>query len=129
MLFSSRDNDLILTEVLLSLFLSRMWMDFWRSLNSDCRDEIVTINIDAFVEALDSYLQKHRFCQECKGKVERAYKLLLKDVKPDENDQEYNEVAFSGIKVCKADRHLHIDSRDDIVSNLISRAEPELSNR
>lgn len=106
-----------------------MWMDFWRSLNSDCRDEIVTINIDAFVEALDSYLQKHRFCQECKGKVEKAYKLLLKDVKPDENDLEYNEIAFNGIKVCKADRHLHIDSSDEIVSNLISRAEPELSNR
>lgn len=69
-----------------------------------------------------------RFCPECRLKVLRAYSLLVGDVEPGE-EKGYKPLLYLGLKCCPAEKHIHVQCNTDLISLLITRAEPELVGR
>lgn len=48
---------------------SETWRDVWNCMKQQCKEEIAVIEASELHSTLDSYLKKHKFCQECRTKV------------------------------------------------------------
>lgn len=48
---------------------SEVWRDVWNSMKQQCKDEIAVVEAQELHTTLDSYLKKHKFCQDCRTKV------------------------------------------------------------
>lgn len=107
---------------------SEMWRDVWNSMNKRCKEEISIIEADDLHSTLDNYLKKHKFCSECRTKVEKAYALLVREDNP-KKEQGYVASLYSGIKRCVSKKHIHLLIKNDYIDNLIKKAEPELNRR
>lgn len=107
---------------------SDMWREVWGSMKQECRDEIAHIDARDLHSTLDGYLRKHKFCQECRTKVEKAYALLVSDKNPNK-EKGYVAALYANIKKCVASKHIHLVTRTDFIDSLIRRAEPELNGR
>jgi len=101
------------------------WRPLWDSMAQECREELTLVEADTLLDTLEAYLQKHRFCPECRLKVLRAYSLLVGEVEPSE-EKGYKPLLFLGLKCCPAEKHIHVQCNTDLISLLIARAEPEL---
>lgn len=101
------------------------WQPLWDSMAQECREELTLVEADTLLDTLEAYLQKHRFCPECRLKVLRAYSLLVGEVEPSE-EKGYKPLLFLGLKCCPAEKHIHVQCNTDLISLLIARAEPEL---
>lgn len=101
------------------------WRDVWECMRQQCKEEVVLIEYTTLLVTLENYLRKHRFCGECRTKVLRAYTLLVEEPEPCK-EKGYVAALYSGIKRCLPDKHLHLQTKTDYISKLISRAEPEL---
>lgn len=69
-----------------------------------------------------------RFCGECRTKVLRAYALLVEEQEPAQ-EKGYVAGLYAGIKRCLPDKHIHLQTKTEYISALITRAEPELMGR
>ncbi|XP_068239482.1 gametogenetin-binding protein 2-like isoform X1 [Palaemon carinicauda] len=108
----------------------RSWRDVWEVMDSSCRETVTLISSDHLLSTLDNYLRKHRFCQECKNKVHRAFDILVGHTTIDPaKEKGYVASLYSGIRRCEAKRHIHVPADSDYVSHIITRAEPELQGR
>lgn len=61
---------------------SETWRDVWNCMKQQCKDELAVIEASELHSTLDGYLKKHKFCQECRTKVEKAYSLLVDESNP-----------------------------------------------
>lgn len=107
---------------------SEIWRDVWNSMTKRCKEEVSIIEAEDLHSTLDNYLKKHKFCSECRTKVEKAYGLLLKEEKP-KREEGYVSSLYSGIKRCVSKKHIHLLIKNDYIDNLIKKAEPELNGR
>lgn len=55
---------------------SETWRDVWNCMKQQCKDELAVIEASELHETLDGYLKKHKFCQECRTKVDNCYYFL-----------------------------------------------------
>uniref|UniRef100_A0A8D8IZM1 Gametogenetin-binding protein 2-like n=1 Tax=Culex pipiens TaxID=7175 RepID=A0A8D8IZM1_CULPI len=107
---------------------SETWRDVWNCMKQQCKDELAVIEASELHSTLDGYLKKHKFCQECRTKVEKAYSLLVDESNP-AKEKGYVAHLYSGIKRCLTDKHIHLQTKLEYIDGLIKRAEPELSGR
>ncbi|XP_065072751.1 LOW QUALITY PROTEIN: gametogenetin-binding protein 2-like [Ochlerotatus camptorhynchus] len=107
---------------------SETWRDVWNCMKQQCKDELAVIEASELHTTLDGYLKKHKFCQECRTKVEKAYSLLVDESNP-AKEKGYVPHLYSGIKRCLSDKHIHLQTKLEYIDSLIKRAEPELSGR
>ncbi|XP_067929265.1 gametogenetin-binding protein 2-like [Watersipora subatra] len=101
------------------------WVDLWALLTDECREEVLMIDYQKFMEAMVVYLEKHRFCIECKTKVLHAHGLLIGD-DGKKKDKSYCPALYEGINYCKNAKHVHVKNEVEFIANLIARAEPDL---
>lgn len=105
---------------------SEIWKEVWTAMKQQCKDEIAVIEAQELHSTLDGYLKKHKFCQDCRTKVEKAYALLVTDGNP-AKEKGYVAALYSGIRRCIADKHIHLHTKAEFIDGLIKRAEPELN--
>ncbi|XP_041457045.1 gametogenetin-binding protein 2-like isoform X2 [Lytechinus variegatus] len=102
-----------------------VWIDVWEVMKKPCREEVTILSEKGLLQTTESYLQKHRFCTDCKAKVMTAFNILFGDVKPC-SEKGYNPAVYEGLRLCREERHIHLSTDTDFVARLISRAEPDL---
>ncbi|XP_033747356.1 gametogenetin-binding protein 2-like [Pecten maximus] len=102
------------------------WIEIWDLLAQECREEVVLIDADSLSDTLEAYLRKHRFCSECKSKVQRAYNILVEDIDCTK-EVGYCAALYEGLRCCPHERHIHMLCDTDFIAHLIGRAEPELA--
>ncbi|XP_063706560.1 gametogenetin-binding protein 2-like [Culicoides brevitarsis] len=110
---------------------SEVWRDVWNSMNSICREKVSIIETDELHTILLNYLKKHKFCSECRTKIEKAYLLLVNENNRLEKEPVYISSLYAGIKRCISQciskKHIHILHENNFIDNLIKKAEPELN--
>lgn len=106
---------------------SEYWIEVWRIMKMPCREEITVIETSILRATLENYLLKHKFCQECRTKVEKAYKLLIEDGGSSNKEKGFSNALYSNIRKCEADKHIHIPKKIQFIDNLIRKAEPEIN--
>ncbi|KAG5683430.1 hypothetical protein PVAND_012711 [Polypedilum vanderplanki] len=104
---------------------SETWYETWECMKKNCREKITTVEANELHATLDEYLKKHKFCQECRTKVEKAYTLLMSEPNPTK-EKGYVTAIYNGIKRCLKDTHIHLPTEFDYIDDLIKRAEPEI---
>ncbi|XP_046484127.1 gametogenetin-binding protein 2-like [Neodiprion pinetum] len=104
------------------------WRDVWECMRNACRQEVALVENDSLDVTLDTYLRKHRFCSECRTKVLLASSLLTTEADP-AKEKGYIPALYAGIRRCIPERHVHLQTNTDYISNLIGRAQPELMGR
>ncbi|XP_061608100.1 gametogenetin-binding protein 2 [Phyllopteryx taeniolatus] len=102
------------------------WMDVWERMSQECRDEVVLVDSACLLETLETHLQKHRFCSDCKNKVLRAYNILVGEVDSSE-EKDYCAALYEGLCCCPREHHIHVCYETDFIAHLLSRAEPEFA--
>ncbi|KAJ8967503.1 hypothetical protein NQ314_002818 [Rhamnusium bicolor] len=105
--------------------LTPVWRDVWDCMKPECKKDVCIIEASSLHSTLETYLRKHRFCGECRTKVLKAYTLLVEEPEPNK-EKGYVSSLYSGIKRCLPDKHIHLQTKTDYITKLISRAEPEL---
>lgn len=106
---------------------SEVWPDVWDCMNERCRREIAVVEAEELHATLDGYLKKHKFCSDCRTKVEKAYNLLVNESNPSK-EAGYVAALYAGItKKCIANKHIHLLTDLDYIDTLIRKAEPELN--
>lgn len=105
---------------------SEVWRDVWNCMNKRCREEIAVVEAEELHATLDGYLKKHKFCSECRTKVEKAYTLLINENNPSKENG-YVASLYAGIKKCITNKHIHLQTKLDYIDTLIKKAEPELN--
>jgi len=101
------------------------WCDVWDLMAKECREEVVVVELEILLETLESYLKKHRFCDECRAKVMRAYHILVGEVDQDE-EKGFVPTLYEGLRCCPPDDHVHVKCDTEFIAQLIDRADPEL---
>lgn len=104
------------------------WQMIWNLMNEECRDELTLVETNRLFDFLENYLHKHRFCSECKLKVFEAYDLLLESNNNNTNDKSDPSKFYDGLRLCTNAKHIHIQSDENFVGNLMSRAQFELED-
>lgn len=104
---------------------SETWFETWDCMKKNCREKITVVDAHELHATLDEYLKKHKFCQECRTKVEKAYNLLMNEANP-AKEKGYVTQIYNGIKRCLKDKHIHLPIETDYIDDLIKRAEPEV---
>ncbi|CAG9860789.1 unnamed protein product [Phyllotreta striolata] len=105
--------------------LTPVWRDVWECMKQECKKDVCIIEASSLHSTLETYLRKHRFCGECRTKVLKAYSLLVEEKEPTK-EKGYVSSLYAGIKRCLPDKHIHLQTKTDLITKLISRAEPEL---
>ncbi|KAG5884357.1 hypothetical protein JTB14_030796 [Gonioctena quinquepunctata] len=105
--------------------LTPVWRDVWECMKPDCKKDVCIIEASALHTTLETYLRKHRFCGECRTKVLKAYTLLVDEPEPTK-EKGYVSSLYAGIRRCLPDKHIHLQTKTEYITKLISRAEPEL---
>uniref|UniRef100_A0A6B2EQ09 Gametogenetin-binding protein 2-like n=1 Tax=Phlebotomus kandelakii TaxID=1109342 RepID=A0A6B2EQ09_9DIPT len=105
---------------------SELWRDVWSCMKQRCREEVVIIDSQELQDTLDGYLKKHKFCQDCRTKVEKAYAFLIGENSPPK-EKGFVAALYAGIKRCPEEKHIHLQTKADYIDGLIKRAEPELN--
>ncbi|XP_023308716.2 gametogenetin-binding protein 2-like [Lucilia cuprina] len=105
---------------------SETWREVWSSMKHNCRDELAVIETKELHEVLENYLKKHKFCNGCRTKIEKAYKILVGETTTKEKG--YVAALYANIKKCHPDKHIHVfTNKIDFLDALIRRAEPEVN--
>ncbi|XP_074031252.1 gametogenetin-binding protein 2-like isoform X2 [Leptinotarsa decemlineata] len=105
--------------------LTPVWRDVWECMKPDCKKDVCIIEASTLHTTLETYLRKHRFCGECRTKVLKAYTLLVDEPEPTK-EKGYVSSLYAGIRRCLPDKHIHLQTKTEYITKLISRAEPEL---
>ncbi|XP_017471648.1 PREDICTED: gametogenetin-binding protein 2-like [Rhagoletis zephyria] len=104
---------------------SEVWREVWFSMKYNCRDELATIETKELHEVLENYLKKHKFCQGCRNKIEKAYQILVNETTCKEG---FDAALYASIKRPQTEKHIQILTKKvDFLDALIRRAEPEVN--
>lgn len=106
---------------------SEYWTEVWKLMKMPCREEITVIETSVLRSTLENYLLKHKFCQECRTKVEKAFKLLVEDNGCNVKEKGFSSALYQNIRKCESEKHIHIPKRIQFMDNLIRKAEPEIN--
>uniref|UniRef100_A0A0A9YFG3 Gametogenetin-binding protein 2-like n=1 Tax=Lygus hesperus TaxID=30085 RepID=A0A0A9YFG3_LYGHE len=101
------------------------WKEVWDVMRPQCREEVLLIDAGSLMVTLEGYLQKHRFCGECRTKVLRAYWLLVEEPEPT-REKGYIPALYAGIKRCLPDKHIHLPTNTEYVTTLVARVQPDI---
>uniref|UniRef100_A0A224X9X1 Putative gametoproteintin-binding protein 2 n=1 Tax=Panstrongylus lignarius TaxID=156445 RepID=A0A224X9X1_9HEMI len=101
------------------------WKEIWDIMRPQCREEVLRIDARSLMITLECYLQKHRFCADCRTKVLRAYWLLVEEPEPT-REKGYIPALYAGIKRCLPEKHIHLLPNTDYVSALVARVQPDI---
>lgn len=105
---------------------SETWREVWSSMKHTCRNELAVIETKELQEVLENYLKKHKFCQGCRTKIEKAYKILVGENTAKEKG--FVASLYANFEKCHRDKHIHVyTNRVDFLDELIRRAEPEVN--
>ncbi|KAE8623560.1 hypothetical protein XENTR_v10005653 [Xenopus tropicalis] len=102
------------------------WMDVWEVMSPECRDEVALIDSNCLLETLENYLQKHRFCADCKNKVHRAFNILTGEL-DFSKVKGYCANVYQGLRCCPHEGHIHLCCETDFIAHVLGRAEPEFA--
>ncbi|KAL7030285.1 hypothetical protein ACKWTF_006601 [Chironomus riparius] len=105
---------------------SETFYETWQCMKKNCKEKITVVEALELHATLDDYLKKHKFCQECRTKVEKAFTLLMSESNPTKKEKGYVSAIYSGIKRCLKDKHIHLPTETEYIDDLIKRAEPEI---
>ena len=109
-------------------------MDVWDRMCPECHEEVATLECKGVAETMDNYLKKHRFCNECKSKVQKAFHILTGEIDA-KTENGFCSAIYEGLHSCnvkseKADttksRHIHICTERSYIVHMLTLAEPEL---
>ncbi|XP_053945749.1 gametogenetin-binding protein 2-like [Anastrepha ludens] len=104
---------------------SEVWREVWFSMKYNCRDELATIETRELHEVLENYLKKHKFCQGCRNKIEKAYHILVNETTCKEG---FDAALYANIRKPQSEKHFQIITKKvDFLDALIRRAEPEVN--
>ena len=110
--------------------LKETWWNIWKMLPDHCKAELCCLEAKTFLGVVESYLERHGFCVDCKCHVLKAYAKLCSDkVKPTSahsspnNDEHLNQ---SSIETDSEEDGLYEVSCSD--SDVESKAEHELED-
>lgn len=104
---------------------SETWREVWSSMKQRCREELSVIKDTELHEVLENYLKKHKFCQGCRAKIEKAYNILVGETTSKEKG--FVAALYANIKKCQPEQHIHVQTKADFIDTLIRRAEPEVN--
>lgn len=107
---------------------SETWWETWECMEESCKSKLAVVEAHELHATLDEYLKKHKFCQECRTKVERAYSLLMENSNPTK-EKGYVSSIYQGIERCIKNKHIHLPVKDHYIDDLMKRAEPEIIGR
>ncbi|XP_077402989.1 gametogenetin-binding protein 2 [Vanacampus margaritifer] len=102
------------------------WMDVWERMSKECRDEVVLVDSACLLETLETRMQKHGVCSDCKTKVMRAYDILVGEVDSSE-EKDYSAALYEGLRCCPCEHHIQVCCETDFIAHLLSRAEHEFA--
>lgn len=104
---------------------SEVWREMWFSMKYNCRDRLATIETTELHEVLENYLKKHKFCQGCRNKIEKAYQILVNETTCKEG---FDAALYANIRKPQSEQHIKIITKKvDFLDALIRRAEPEVN--
>eukprot|EP00054_Salpingoeca_dolichothecata_P020946 m.133432 g.133432 ORF g.133432 m.133432 type:complete len:508 (-) comp23815_c0_seq2:156-1679(-) len=98
------------------------WAEAWAHFPPECRDELALVDAGDFMDALDQYLRKHRFCPDCKENVMEAYDVLVGNINGS-CIPGFSAELYAGVRQCDTGHHIHVMSDLDNISDLIGRAQ------
>jgi len=110
-------------------------MDVWDRMNRECHEEIATLDCKGVVETMDNYLKKHRFCNECKSKVQKAYHILTGEIDA-KTEIGFCSALYEGLHCCKVkndkkdiikSKHIHICPERSYIVHMLTQADTEIS--
>lgn len=100
------------------------WLDAWDALSEPCRDKVLIVDMNQLLTTVDSYLDKHKFCSECKSKVLLAYTILIGE-QDSATEKGYCAALYENLRCCPKERHIHVLNDTDFIAHLLEKAEPE----
>ncbi|KAH9518665.1 Gametoproteintin-binding protein 2 [Bulinus truncatus] len=100
------------------------WLDAWDALSETCREKVLVIDIKRLLNTVDSYLDKHKFCGECKSKVMLAYNILIGEV-DSATEKGYCAALYENLRCCAKEKHVHVLNDTEFIAHLLEKAEPE----
>ncbi|XP_067617863.1 gametogenetin-binding protein 2-like [Eurosta solidaginis] len=104
---------------------SEVWREVWFSMKYNCRDELAIIKTKELHEVLENYLKKHKFCQGCRNKIEKAYQILVNETTCKEG---FDAALYANIRKPQGEKYIQIITKKvDFLDALIRRAEPEVN--
>ncbi|KAK0060550.1 gametogenetin-binding protein 2 [Biomphalaria pfeifferi] len=100
------------------------WLDAWDALSETCREKVLVIDMKRLLNTVDSYLDKHKFCGECKSKVMLAYNILIGEV-DSTTEKGYCAALYENLRCCAKEKHVHVLNDTEFIAHLLEKAEPE----
>ena len=109
-------------------------MDVWDRMCRECHEEIATLDCKGVVETMDNYLKKHRFCNECKAKVQKAYHILIGEIDP-KSEIGFCSALYEGLHCCKVkndkkdgikSKHIHVCPERSYIVHMLTQADTEI---
>nr|XP_026690872.1 gametogenetin-binding protein 2 [Ciona intestinalis] len=110
-------------------------IDVWDQMCQECREEITMIDCAGFIETMNQYLKKHRFCTECKAKVHRAFQILTGEVDY-RKEPGFSSAIYQGLKTCNAtttsddssteSKHIHVCCDRSYIVHMLMQANAEM---
>jgi len=100
------------------------WLEAWDALSDSCREKVLVVDMSRLLTNVETYLEKHKFCSECKSKVLLAYSILVGE---HDHTQEkgYCATLYENLRCCAKERHVHVLNDTEFIEHLLEKAEPE----
>jgi hypothetical protein len=99
---SSLDQIANMDTSFTSTLIKSDWLNVWSSFSNDeLRSKTLVIETSKFLLTLESYLRKHKFCNECKLKVIKAFNLLVGESDPSK-EKNFCPELYNGITYCSS---------------------------
>ncbi|XP_077361057.1 gametogenetin-binding protein 2 [Festucalex cinctus] len=106
--------------------LGSFWMDVWERMSKECRDEVVLVDSECLLEALEAHMQKLGVCIDCRINIMRAYNILVGEIDSSE-EKDYSAALYEGLRCCPIEHHIQVCCETDYIAHLLSRAEHEFA--
>ncbi|XP_005102714.1 gametogenetin-binding protein 2 [Aplysia californica] len=100
------------------------WLEAWDALSDSCREKVLVVDMNRLLTSVESYLEKHKFCTECKSKVLLAYSILVGD-HDSSVEKGYCAALYENLRCCAKERHVHVLNDTEFIAHLLEKAEPE----
>ncbi|CAK8690251.1 unnamed protein product [Clavelina lepadiformis] len=113
-------------------------MDVWDRMCRECHEEVAMLQCDGIIRTMDQYLKKHRFCIDCKSKVQRAFHILTGEVEC-KTEMGFCSAIYEGLRSCntpkmkttepestKPSKHIHICCERSYIVHMLTQADTEM---
>eukprot|EP00117_Sycon_ciliatum_P009952 scpid51928/ scgid12041/ Gametogenetin-binding protein 2; Protein ZNF403 len=100
------------------------WREIWEMMEDHERKKICQMDSATLHSTITSYVQKHKFCLDCKAKVMRAFAILAGELEP-KCEKGFMPPLYKGIEGKIKEGFIEISPESNFVQDLIIRATPE----